>query len=402
MYCVKKVTEDLTWIGGNDRRLELFENVFPIPEGVSYNSYFLNDEKTVLLDTVDYAVSRVFLENLEHVLNGRKLDYVIINHMEPDHAATAEVVAKAYPEATFVCNDKTLKMMKQFFNFDIDSRVQLVAEGDTLSTGKHEFHFVMAPMVHWPEVMVSYDATDKILFSADAFGTFGTLDGKIFNDEFNFDRDLIDHARRYYTNIVGKYGNQVQKLLKKAEGIDIQMICPLHGPVWRSNIGYFLEKHVQWSTYKEEKKGIVVIYASMYGGTENMAEIFAAGLADKGITEIAVYDASKTHPSYLIGEIFKYSHVAIASPTYNSNAHPVIETLLNDMEHLAVQNKTVAIMENGTWAAQSGKKIRKALEEMKNITILEPTVSIKSTMKEAELGDMQALIDACAASLIEE
>lgn len=399
MYCVKKVTDDLTWIGGNDRRLELFENVFPIPEGVSYNSYFLDDEKTVLLDTVDHSISRLFMENLAHVLNGRPLDYVIVNHMEPDHAAVLEIVGKAYPEATFVCNEKTLKMMKQFFTFDVDSRVKVVAEGDTLSTGKHEFHFVMAPMVHWPEVMVSYDSTDKTLFSADAFGTFGTLDGKLFNDEFNFDRDLLDHARRYYCNIVGKYGSQVQKLLKKAEGLDIQRICPLHGPVWRTDIGYFLEKHILWSTYKEEKKGIVVVYASMYGGTENMAEIFAAGLNDKGITDIALYDASKTHPSYLIGEIFKYSHVAIASPTYNGNIHPVIETLLTDMEHLAVQNKTVAVMENGTWAAQSGKKIKARLEEMKNITVLEPTVSIKSTMKETEWEAMNALIEAAAASL---
>ncbi|MGM9567341.1 MAG: flavodoxin domain-containing protein, partial [Clostridia bacterium] len=235
--------------------------------------------------------------------------------------------------------------------------------------------------------------------SADAFGTFGTLDGKLFNDEFDFDRDLLDDARRYYCNIVGKYGSQVQKLLKKAEGLDIQRICPLHGPVWRTDIGYFIEKHILWSTYKEEKKGIVVVYASMYGGTENIAEIFASGLNDKGITDIAVYDASKTHPSYLIGEIFKYSHVAIASPTYNGNIHPVIETLLTDMEHLAVQNKTVAVMENGTWAAQSGKKIKARLEEMKNITVLEPTVSIKSTMKDAEWESMNDLIEATAASL---
>lgn len=399
MYCVKKITDDLTWIGGNDRRLELFENVFPIPEGVSYNAYFLDDEKTVLLDTVDYSISRLFLENLDHVLQGRALDYLIVNHMEPDHASVVEIVAQKYPEATIVCNEKTVKMMKQFFSFEPENRLHIVAEGDSLCTGRHELHFVMAPMVHWPEVMVTYDSTDKTLFSADAFGTFGTLDGKLFNDEFDFDRDLLDHARRYYTNIVGKYGNQVQKLLKKASGLDIQRICPLHGPVWRSNLGYFIEKNNLWSSYQYEKKGIVVIYASMYGGTEAMAEAFAAKLNDEGITEISVYDASKTHPSYLIGEIFKYSHFAIASPTYNGNIHPVIETLLTDMNHLAVQNKTAVVMENGTWAPASGKKIKAALEEMKNITVMEPTLSIKSVMKEDQLEAMDELVKATAASL---
>lgn len=399
MYCVKKITEDLTWIGGNDRRLELFENVFPIPDGVSYNSYFLDDEKTAVFDTVDYAVSRQFFENLEYLLNGRKLDYLIVNHMEPDHAATVGCLVAAHPETTVVCSEKAVKMMGQFFNEELAAKVQAVAEGDTLSTGKHTLTFVMAPMVHWPEVMVTYDTTDKTLFSADAFGTFGALNGKIFNDEYNFDRDLIDEARRYYTNIVGKYGNQVQKLLKKAADLEIARICPLHGPVWRSDLGYFIDKHDKWSSYTAEQKGVVVVYASMYGGTENLAEIFASGLNDRGITDIAIYDASKTHPSYIIGEMFKYSHIVIASPTYNGNMHPVIETLLTEAEHLSVQNKTVALLENGSWAPASGKKMKALWEGMKNITVLEPTVSVKSVLKEEQTAALNELIEAMAAFL---
>ncbi len=400
MKCIKKVTDNLFWIGANDRTTERFESVYPIPEGVSYNAYVLIDkDKTVLFDTVDFSCCRQFSENLAAVLDGRKLDYIVVNHMEPDHAASFESTANAYPEATIVCNSKIATMMGQYFTTDFSDRFHLVKEGDSLTINDHVLNFVMAPLVHWPEVMMTYDSTDKTLFSADAFGTFGTLNGKLFNDEFDFDRDLIDSARRYYCNIVGKYGKQVQNVLKKAAGLDIQRICPLHGPVWRSDLGYFIEKHDLWSSYKEEKKGIVIIYTSMYGGTQNMAEIFAAGLNDRGITEITMYDAAKTHPSYLIADIFKYSHFAIASPTYTGEIHPVIETLLMEMEHLTVRGKTAAIMENGSWAPASGKKIKAKLENMKDITILEPTVTIKSTMKAEQCEDMEALLDAMAASL---
>ena len=242
MYCVKKIKDDLFWVGGTDRRLALFENAYPIPRGVSYNAYVLKDEKTVLFDTVDWAVSSQLFENLEAVLGGRALDYVIVNHMEPDHCATLEDVVRRYPEVKVVCNAKTVDIIKQFFDFDIDSRAVIVKENDTFCTGKHTYTFVMAPMVHWPEVMVTYDTTDKILFSADAFGTFGAMNGNLFADEVNFERDWLDDARRYYTNIVGKYGASVQTLLKKAAGLDIQMICPLHGPVWRENIGLYVDK----------------------------------------------------------------------------------------------------------------------------------------------------------------
>ena len=254
MYCVKNIKDDIFWVGGNDRRLALFENVFPIPRGVSYNAYVVLDEKTVLLDTVDKAVSGVFFENIEHVLAGRKLDYVIVDHMEPDHAATLGELVLRYPEVKVVCNAKIEVMIRQYFDFDIDSRAVLVKEGDTLSTGKHTFTFVMAPMVHWPEVMVTYDVTDKILFSADAFGTFGALSGGIFADEYDFENEWLDDARRYYTNIVGKYGTQVQALLKKAGGIEIEMVCPLHGPVWRQNLNWFIDKYAHWAAYAPEER----------------------------------------------------------------------------------------------------------------------------------------------------
>ena len=331
MYNVKKVKDDIIWVGGNDRRLNLFENVFPIPRGVSYNAYVVLDEKTVLMDTVDKAVSGVFFENLEHVLSGRKLDYVVVNHMEPDHAATLGELILRYPDVTIVCNKKTQAMIGQFFEMPSDVQMKIVAEGETLNTGRHLFMFVMAPMVHWPEAMVSYDATDKILFSADAFGTFGALSGGLFADEYNFERDWLDDARRYYTNIVGKYGTQVQALLKKAKGIEIETICPLHGPVWRKNLGWFIEKYQRWSTYTPEDKAVMIAYGSIYGNTENAAEIVAARLSDKGIKNIVMYDVSQTDPSVIVSEAFRCSHLIFASSTYNAGIFLKMETVMHDI-----------------------------------------------------------------------
>ena len=279
LYCVKNVKEDLIWVGGSDRRLALFENVFPIPRGVSYNAYLVQDEQTVLMDTVDSSIGSLFFENLEHALNGKMLNYVVVNHMEPDHAATLSELVLRHPEVTVVCNAKTIVMIRQFFNFEIDSRALIVKEGDTLCTGRHTFTFVMAPMVHWPEAMVTYDVTDKVLFSADAFGTFGALNGGLFADEYDFETEWLPDARRYFTNIVGKYGTQVQALLKKAAGIEIETICPLHGPVWRKNIGWFIDKYQKWSTYTPEDKAVMIAYASVYGNTQNAAEILAARLS---------------------------------------------------------------------------------------------------------------------------
>lgn len=386
MYCVRKVTEDLYWIGGNDRRLALFENIHPIPRGVSYNSYLLLDKKTVLFDTVDWSICRSFIENIQHVLDGRTLDYMVINHMEPDHAACIEEILLRYPEVEIVCTEKAAMFMHQF-GFEVKGKQTQVKEGDTMSFGKHEVVFVSAPMVHWPEAMVTYDTTDGVLFAADAFGSFGALDGKLFNDEVNFDRDWIDDARRYYTNIVGKYGPHVQTLLKKASGLDINYICPLHGPVWRNDLGYFLEKYDKWSRYEPEEKGVMIVYASMYGNTEAAANDLATRLVKKGMTNVVMYDVSKTHVSYLISETFKYSHVVLASVTYNLNIYPPMLTYLSDMKALNLQKRTFALIENGSWAPQSGKLMHEFLDGMKDMTILEKEVSLNSSMKEED-GDL--------------
>lgn len=399
MYNVRKVTEDIVWVGASDRRLALFENIFPIPRGVSYNSYVLLDEKTVLLDTVDASVAGQFFENLEHVLDGRKLDYLIVNHMEPDHCAMIGDLVRRYPEVQVVGNTKTFGMIKQFFGTDFAERAVTVKEGDTLATGAHTLHFVMAPMVHWPEVMVTYDEKDKVLFAADGFGTFGALNGNIFADEVDFDRDWLDDARRYYTNIVGKYGASVQALLKKASGLDIAVICPLHGPIWRENLGYILEKYQKWSTYEAEDQAVVILYATMYGNTASAADALAGRLAAKGVKKIAVYDVSNTHVSELISEIFRASHVVFAAPTYNGGIYPVMENLLADMKALAVQNKTVALMENGTWAPMTAKQMREKLAELKNVTILDAQITIKSAMTPEQEGQLEALADAIVASM---
>ena len=399
MYNVRKVTEDIVWVGASDRRLALFENIFPIPRGVSYNSYVLLDEKTVLLDTVDASVAGQFFENLEHVLDGRKLDYLIVNHMEPDHCAMIGDLVRRYPEVQVVGNTKTFGMIKQFFETDFAERAVTVKEGDTLSTGAHTLHFVMAPMVHWPEVMVTYDEKDKVLFAADGFGTFGALNGNIFADEVDFDRDWLDDARRYYTNIVGKYGASVQALLKKASGLEIAVICPLHGPIWRENLGYILEKYQKWSTYEAEDQAVVILYATMYGNTASAADALAGRLAAKGVKKIAVYDVSNTHVSELISEIFRASHVVFAAPTYNGGIYPVMENLLADMKALAVQNKTVALMENGTWAPTTAKQMREKLAELKNVTILDTQITIKSAMAPEQEGQLEALADAIVASM---
>lgn len=399
MYNVRKVTEDIVWVGASDRRLALFENIFPIPRGVSYNSYVLLDEKTVLLDTVDASVAGQFFENLEHVLDGRKLDYLIVNHMEPDHCAMIGDLVRRYPEVQVVGNTKTFGMIKQFFGTDFAERAVTVKEGDTLSTGAHTLHFVMAPMVHWPEVMVTYDEKDKVLFAADGFGTFGALNGNIFADEVDFDRDWLDDARRYYTNIVGKYGASVQALLKKASGLEIAVICPLHGPIWRENLGYILEKYQKWSTYEAEDQAVVILYATMYGNTASAVDALAGRLAAKGVKKIAVYDVSNTHVSELISEIFRASHVVFAAPTYNGGIYPVMENLLADMKALAVQNKTVALMENGTWAPTTAKQMREKLAELKNVTILDTQITIKSAMAPEQEGQLEALADAIVASM---
>ena len=396
MYNVRKVQEDLIWVGSSDHRLNLFENIHPIPRGVSYNSYVLLDEKNVLFDTVDWSVCGQFLENLKHVLDGKKLDVIVIHHVEPDHLASLEEVMLRYPEARIYATAKAITMMEQF-GFAVEGKTQAVKEGDTLELGKHTLTFVMAPMVHWPEVMVSYDSYGKTLFSADAFGTFGALDGKLFNDEVDFDRDWLDDARRYFTNIVGKYGVQTMNLLKKASQLDIEMICPLHGPVWRNNFSYIIEKHQLWATYTPEVKGVMIAYASVYGHTESAAQALASKLVQTGIKDVVVYDVSNTDPSYLVSEAFKYSHIVLASSTYNACVFPKMQDFLEHLKMLNFQNRTIAIMENGSWASMSGNLMRKMLEAMKNMNVLDSTVKINSSLHIEE--PLDALTEAIKQSM---
>lgn len=393
MYCVKNVTKDLYWIGASDRRMALFENIYPIPKGVSYNSYVILDEKTVLLDTVDKSVSGQFFENLEYVLSGRTLDYLVVNHMEPDHCATIADVVLRYPDVKIVGNAKTFTMMKQFFRFDVDAHAVVIKEGDTLETGKHTLAFAMIPMVHWPEAMVTYDAYDKVLFSADAFGTFGALNGNIFADEVNFETEWLDEARRYLTNIVGKYGTQVQTALKKASALDISIICPLHGPVWRENLGWFIDKYQKWSTYTPEDHNVLILYASIYGNTENTVNVLACKLAEQGEKNIAVYDVSVTDPSYLLSEAFRCDRIVFASPTYNAGIFPKMETLLTELKAHNFQNRKVAVIENGTWAISAGKQMKEILSQMKNIEIYENTMTVKSSMAETQLAELDHIVE---------
>ena len=397
MHCTRNITNDIVYLGGSDRRLALFENVFPIPNGVSYNAYLIKDEKTALLDTVDKSVSELFFENLEFALDGKALDYVVVNHMEPDHCATLGEVILRYPQVKIVCNAKTLTMIKQFFTFDADERCQIVKEGESLTLGKHTLQFYMAPMVHWPEVMVTYDTADKVLFSADAFGTFGALGGAIFADECGYPQKGFDEARRYYSNIVGKYGMQTLSLLKKASGLDIAYVCPLHGPIWRKDIGAFVEKYQLWGAYEPEEKGVLIAYASVYGGTQNAAEILTSKLADAGVTNLAMYDVSVTDPSYIVSEAFRFSHIVFASTTYNNGIFCNMETLLHDLAAHALKNRTVGIIQNGSWAPQSGKLMREIIGSMQNMQILDACVNLRSTVKPENLTEIDALCEAIAA-----
>ncbi|WP_462274163.1 FprA family A-type flavoprotein [Filifactor alocis] len=403
MYNVRNVTKDLYWIGGNDHRLALFENIHPIPKGVSYNSYLLLDKKTVLFDTVDWSICREFLGNMAHVLDGRDLDYIVINHMEPDHGASLEEVLLRYPKAKIISTEKSFMLMRQF-GFDVDGKEIQVKEGDTFSFGRHEVMFIEAPMVHWPEAMVTFDKTEGVLFSADAFGSFGALDGKLFNDEVNFDRDWIDEARRYYTNIVGKYGPFVQSLLKKATPIlpDIKYICPLHGPVWRNDFEYLLDKYNKWSSYEPEEKAVMIAYASMYGNTEFAAQILATKLVERGIKNVVVYDVSNTHVSQLISEAFRVSHIALCSVTYNLGIYPVMHNFLNDMKALNLQNRTVAIVENGSWTPRSGDLMEQFLdEEMKFMDVLNERVTVSSSVNDSREKELDSLAETIVSSLNE-
>ena len=405
MYNYRMVTDDLYWVGADEHRLALFENIHPLYHGVSYNAYVLLDEKTVLFDTADWAVGRQFIANVKAVLNGRPLDYLVINHVEPDHAASIEEILLRWPKVKIITTPKAVTLLNQF-GFGLDpNAIEEVAEGDTKCFGKHTVAFVYAPMVHWPEAMVTFDTTNGVLFSADAFGSFRSLDGKLFADEVNFDRDWIDDARRYLTNIVGKYGPHVQLLLKKAGGIldKIKFICPLHGPVWRKDLMYFIDKYDKWSKYQPEEQGVLIAYASMYGNTESAAQALASKLCEKGCTNVWVYDVSNVHVSQLVSESFRLSHLVFASVTYNLGIYPVMHDYLMHLKALNFQNRTCAIIENGSWAVKSGDLMQKFLEnEMKNMTVLNDRLTLASALHPDKAGELDALADAIIESMAKE
>jgi len=399
MHNEMKITQDMYWIGASDRRLALFEGVYSVPTGVSYNSYLVLDDKTVVFDTVDKAVTEPFIDNITFLLAGRPLDYLVVDHMEPDHTAAILMLAQRYPDMRIVCTDKAKTMMGQFFDLDLSGRIQTVGEGDTLKTGRHVFAFCMAPMVHWPEVMVSYDTVDKILYSADAFGAFGALSGQLYADQIDFEHDWLDEARRYYANIVGKYGPQVMALLDKAAKLDIRMICPLHGPVWRSHLNWLINKYIQWASYTPEVNGVLIVYASIYGHTANAADILASELDRRGVLHVKEYDASVTHTSTIVSEAFKYSHIVFASSTYNMGVFYAMENVLADFKAHQITNRTIALIENGSWAPASGRLMRQVITAMPGLKLLDDTFTIKSALKADTHKQLLALADAIAATL---
>ncbi len=401
MYNTTEISKNLYYVGGNDRRIALFESAFPVPRGVSYNSYLLLDQKTVLFDTVDIAASEVFFENVEHVLGGRALDYLVIHHMEPDHSASFVRLMEKYPGVTVVTNQKVKAMLSNFFHFEGEN-VLVVKEGDTMSVGGRTLKFVFAPMVHWPEVMFTYIPEDGILFSADAFGTFGALAGSVFADEVDFERNFLDDARRYYFNIVGKYGVQVQNVLKKAAGLEIKLVCPLHGPVWRSNFAWFLQKYDTWSKYLPEERGVAVFYSSVYGHTQNAAEILAATIARNGVKNVKAYDVSVTHVSDLLAEAFRYSHVVFATTTYNNGIFISMEHFLSDLKAHAYQKRKYALVENGSWAPQAGGYMEAIVREWKEMRKIGETVTLLSAVKEDTRAQLEALGGEIAADVLKE
>ncbi|QAT62419.1 MULTISPECIES: FprA family A-type flavoprotein [Tissierellales] len=399
MYCVQEVSPQIFWVGGSDRRLERFENMFPLPNGISYNSYLILDKKTALLDTADSSISSLYLENVEHVLNGRTLDYLVINHMEPDHCANIQDIVFRYPKVKIVGNSKTFQFIEQLFNFDKKNDYYEVKEQDEICLGEHTLKFYFAPMVHWPEVMFTYETKKKILFSADAFGTFGALNGNIFSDEIDFKPVYLSEARRYYTNIVGKYGPQVQNILKKLSDTDINMICSLHGPIWRKNLNYILDKYNKWSNYEPEKQGVILVYASMYGHTENAVSIIANKLSERGVKDMRIYDVSKTHPSYIIADAWKYSNIVFGSPTYNMGLYYGMEFLIREMARLNFQKRKVSLIGNGTWANRAVKIMEELLEGMKNMEIVGTPLEIKSSMKKEQEGEFDKLAESICNSM---
>lgn len=379
-----KITDSIKYVGVNDHQVDLFEGQYKVPNGMSYNSYVILDEKVAVMDTVDAHFTDEWLGNLARVLDGRKPDYLVVQHMEPDHAANVANFMKAYPETTVVANAKTFVMIKNFFELDLEGRKLVVENGSSLSLGSHTLTFVFAPMVHWPEVMVTYESSEKVLFSADGFGKFGALD---------VEEDWDDESRRYFIGIVGKYGAQVQALLKKAATLDIQTICPLHGPILKENLGYYIGKYMTWSSYEPEDDGVLVAYASIHGNTKKAAEKMKEILEAKGAKKVAITDLSRDDMAEAIEDAFRYDKLVLAAASYDASVFPCMETFLNKLTNKNYQNRKIAIIENGSWAPTAARVMKSYVEKMKKITLCEKTVTIKSAMKDADVIAMEELAD---------
>ncbi len=379
MFCTRKINDDYTWVGADGRRLPMFEGVFGVPDGISFNSYLLQDEKTVLFDTADSAVQRNFKENVLHELNGRTLDYLVVHHMEPDHTALLEDLMIRFPRMQVYCSERAKMMIGQFFGTEMTQNVVVIKEGDTLCTGRHTLQFIAAPMVHWPEVMMTYDQTDHLLLTADAFGCFGALNGQIFADEVNFEAEFLDECRRYYSNIVGKYGKQVQEVLAKASKLDVQMLLPLHGFVWRKDIDWIIHKYDLWSRWEPEEKSVMIAYASVYGDTENAANILACRLAEQGV-RVRMYDTSVTPASYIVSAAFRASHLVFAATTYNAGVFVTMDELLRDIAAHGLKNRSYLLLENGSWAPSSGRGMTEILKPLGWKELAEP-VTIRSALQ---------------------
>lgn len=399
MTATRNVTDDVVWIGGDDRSASIFEGMFPIPEGVSYNSYLIMDEKTILMDTCDASVESRFWENLTSTLGGRELDYLYIGHMEPDHGACIRRVIETYPCATVVASERALDMLYNFYGIRPEKSIA-VKEGDTLCTGRHTLRFIAATMVHWPEVMFAYDESDGTLYSEDGFGTFGALCGRLFADESDFESVYLDEARRYYANIVGKYGQNVQTVLQKAAGLDIRRICPLHGPVWREDLGYIISKYDAWSSYRPEEKGVVIAYSSMYGNTEAVADRLAMKLRERGLQNLSVYNVTRVHPSYVVSDAFRYTNIVLAAPTYNNAIHPTMSAVIEDMSNMCVQGRRYSLIANGSWAPRAHKLMEEEVSSrMKDMEPVGEPFVVRSAMKPEQEPELDALADAIMASL---
>ena len=382
------VTDSVLYVGCDDRDIDLFESQYHVPNGVTYNSYVIMDEKIAVMDTVDPRAMEEWMQNVERVLDGKEPDYLVISHLEPDHAGSIQRIAERYPAMNLVSNAKVFAMLPQFFNFDLTGRTVTVGEGDSLELGSHTLHFVMAPMVHWPEVMVEYESSEKILFSADGFGKFGAMDAK---------EEWTDEARRYFINIVGKYGTQVQALLKKAATLDIAMICPLHGPVLKENLGFYIDKYLKWSSYEPEEEGVVVACASIHGNTRKAMQRFVEILREKGAKNVVFFDLARDDMAEAVASAYRYDTLVTACCTYDANLFPCMEDFLYHLKIKNFQNRKVGIVENGSWAPMAGKQMRSYFEGMKNIRIADPMVTIRSTMTKENEEEMKALADALLA-----